>query len=45
MGEKFKKNKGNMYAKRGEEFAEQVIKTSESEPHPAQNAPATPHNR
>ncbi|MGG1312441.1 MULTISPECIES: hypothetical protein [Cohnella] len=45
MGEKYKKNKGNQYAKRGEEFAEETIRRTNDAPHPAQNAPATPHNR
>ncbi|WP_168735440.1 hypothetical protein [Cohnella fermenti] len=40
-----KKNKGNDYAVRGEQFAENVVKVTNAEPHPAQNAPATPHNR
>ncbi|MDG0813739.1 MULTISPECIES: hypothetical protein [Cohnella] len=44
MPGKRKKNKGNSYAERGEEFAEAVIKSTEGN-HPAQNAPATPHNR
>ncbi|WP_158629955.1 hypothetical protein [Cohnella sp. AR92] len=45
MAQKRKKNKGNEYAERGEEFAENVIKQTNSGTHPAQNAPATPHNR
>jgi len=45
VAKKRKKNKGNEYAERGEEYAERTIKLSRSEPHPAQNAPATPHNR
>ncbi|WP_281384888.1 hypothetical protein [Cohnella nanjingensis] len=44
MAGKRKKNKGNNYAERGEEFAEAVIKQHD-EQHPAQNSPATPHNR
>ncbi|MBB6633868.1 hypothetical protein [Cohnella thailandensis] len=45
MARNRKKNKGNEYAERGEQFAENVIKETNDSPHPAQNAPATPHNR
>ncbi|WP_255654760.1 hypothetical protein [Cohnella sp. REN36] len=44
MAGKRKKNKGNSYAEQGEAFAEAVIKHRD-EQHPAQNSPATPHNR
>ncbi|MFC5468352.1 hypothetical protein ACFPPD_06445 [Cohnella suwonensis] len=43
MGDKYKKNKGNGYAKKGEDFAEQTLKNNTF--HPAQNNPAQPHNK
>lgn len=43
MAEKFKKNKGNQIAKKGEDFVEEKLKINHF--HPAQNSPATPHNR
>ncbi|WEK55319.1 MAG: hypothetical protein P0Y55_04455 [Candidatus Cohnella colombiensis] len=43
MADKYKKNKGNEYAKKGEDFTEQTLKNNTF--HPAQNSPATPNNR
>ncbi|WP_281284914.1 hypothetical protein [Cohnella terricola] len=43
MADKFKKNKGNQIAKKGEEFVEEKLKINTF--HPAQNNPAQPHNR
>jgi hypothetical protein len=43
MADKFKKNKGNQIAKKGEEFVEETLKNNTF--HPAQNNPAQPHNR
>jgi hypothetical protein len=38
MAERFKKNKGNQYAKHGEEFAEETLRKNVK--HPAQNNPS-----
>jgi hypothetical protein len=43
VADKFKKNKGNQIAKKGEEFVEETLKNNTF--HPAQNNPAQPHNR
>jgi hypothetical protein len=43
VADKFKKNKGNQIAKKGEEFVEETLKVNTF--HPAQNSPAKPHNR
>jgi hypothetical protein len=37
VADKFKKNKGNQYAKHGEEFVEEVLRKNVR--HPAQNNP------
>lgn len=43
MAQKFKKNKGNQIARKGEEYVEEVLRNNVT--HPAQNNPASPHNR
>lgn len=43
VADKFKKNKGNQIAKKGENYVEEELKNNTF--HPAQNNPAQPHNR
>jgi hypothetical protein len=40
MADRIKKNKGNMYRKKGEEYVEEVLRKHD-ELHPAQNTPGS----